>query len=130
MMKKTLLLLAVCAGLASCEKDDILKRPFKNQCCDAKTEEVTFVDMGMCSGMWFEQDCGDVLEVYNFFPPDVGFCGTPYPLQPGERVRITYQCFDDSDLVQCEALCAQEEEYLKEGRKITTVEVIHETKFH
>jgi len=130
MMKKMIMFLTVSVLLASCEKDDFPTRPFKDNCCKMKTEEVTFADMGMCSGMWFERDCGGVFEVYNYFPEGVGFCGTPYPLQPGERVTINYKCYDDSDLIQCEALSAYEADCHEKGRKITTVEVVHETVIH
>ena len=84
------------------------------------------MDMGMCSGMWFERDCGDILEVYNYFPSDMGFCWTPYILEPGERVSLTYKRFDDSELVQCQALSIFEQESVKKGKRIRTVEVVHD----
>lgn len=83
MMKNILIILACAIGFVSCEKQ-IIDLPGKYG-GNVTTEEVTFRDMGMCSGLWFEKDCGDVLEVYNYFPEDMGFCGTPFILN---RVNV------------------------------------------
>ena len=56
----------------------------------------------------------------------MGFCGTPYMLQLGERVSLKYQCYDDSELVQCEALSVFEQECFEQGKRISTVEVVHD----
>lgn len=122
MMKNVIIALMVCTGFVSCEKQPI--RDFVKG--EPKTEEVTFRDPGMCSGMFFERDCGDILEVYNYYPDDMGFCGTPYVLQPGERIELTYRCYDNTSLIQCEALSAYQQQCYEEDRNISTVEVIHQ----
>ncbi len=127
-MKKTIGVALIALMLMACEKEiDLpLKNPFDGCCEIAKTEEVTFHDNGMCSGMWFERSCGDLLEVYNYHEAYPGFCGTINFLQPGDKVMLTYQCYDDTDLVQCEALCAFEEENRRKGIPIKTVERIQD----
>ncbi|MDC1212129.1 hypothetical protein N8Z73_01485 [bacterium] len=123
-MKNAFIVLALSISFISCEKQ-FLDLPGKHG-DRVTTGELTFRDMGMCSDMWFENDCGDIFEVYNYFPQDMGFCGTPYMLQPGERVSLTYQCYDDSELVQCEALSVFEQECFEKGKRIRTVEVVHD----
>ena len=127
-MKKIIGIALIAAFSIGCEKEvDLpLNNPFGTCCGLEKTEEVTFRDYGTCSGMWFERKCGDLLEVYNYHSTYPGFCGTQGLLQPGDKVQMTYQCYDDSELIQCEALCAFEAENRRKGIPIKTVERIQD----
>lgn len=82
--------------------------------------------MGMYIGLWFENDCGDIPEVYNYFPQDMDFCGTPCILKPVERVSLIYRCYYHSELVQCVAMSVFEQECFHKGKRMCTVEVVHD----
>lgn len=41
-------------------------------------------------------------------------------------MTLTYQCYDDSELIQCEALSVFEQECFETGKRISTAEVVHD----
>ena len=78
--------------------------------------QLVFRDPGMCGGVWFERIDGVILEVYGCDPAQLG-------LSIGDWVTLQYAPYDDSELIQCEAICEYEVRCRQRGRLIKVVHI-------
>gem|GEM_PF-5681037 len=98
----------------TCENGKV--KDIHNGDCD---ESVTFMDAGLCGGAWFLRSDGTYLEVYDY-PLD-----REHPrLERGDEVSLSYEAYDTSKLIECEALGEFEAKLYESG---ATIEIVKAT---
>gem|GEM_PF-765342 len=82
-------------------------------------QEFTFLDPGMCGGIWFMSNQGEYFEVFEIREP-----GSPVAFEPGEIVNFNYEAYEPSDVIQCMALTSFEQDLYDSGQLIHRVSLL------
>lgn len=95
-------------------KDVTLEKPDESTPCDVW---ITFVDEGMCGGVWFKAADGTYLEVYGLSQPREAL-----GLEPGDKISVSYESSTFGGIT-CQAMTEMEALIYDSGDPVETVQI-------